>query len=72
MHKHIHNDEKPHKHVHFHSFGNKIHEKHPHAATGLGVLHGFAGASHLIAVLPALALPLIGAIAYLFSYSFII
>ena len=68
MHNHTHKDGMPHKHVHFHSLGNKIHGRHSHAATGLGILHGFAGASHLIAVIPALALPLIGALAYLFSY----
>ncbi len=68
MHKHSHKNERPHKHVHFHSLGKKIHGTHSHAATGLGVLHGFAGASHLIAVIPALALPLIGALIYLFAY----
>ncbi len=68
MHRHMHGDEKPHKHFHFHSPGNKIHKSHTHAATGLGFLHGFAGASHLFAVIPALALPLFGALAYLFAY----
>ncbi len=68
MHKHMHGEETPHKHFHFHSLGNKIHKSHTHAATGLGVLHGFAGASHLVAVIPALALPLFGAMAYLFAY----
>tara|TARA_Y100001968_G_scaffold7127_1_gene6140 strand:- start:275 stop:943 length:669 start_codon:yes stop_codon:yes gene_type:complete len=68
MHKHIHGEETPHKHFHFHSPGNKLHRSHTHAATGLGVLHGFAGASHLIAVFPALALPFFGAVAYLFAY----
>ena len=68
MHQHIHGGETPHKHFHFHSLGKTIHKSHTHAATGLGVLHGFAGASHLIAIIPALALPLFGAIAYLFAY----
>ena len=68
MHKHMHGEGTPHQHFHFHSFGNKLHRSHKHAATGLGVLHGFAGASHLIAIIPALALPLIGAFAYLFAY----
>ena len=70
MHQHIHGEETPHKHFHFHSLGNKLHISHAHAATGLGVLHGFAGASHLVAVIPALALPLFGAINYLFAYLF--
>ena len=68
MHQHMHGEEATHKHFHFHSLGNKLHRSHTHAATGLGVLHGFAGASHLVAVIPALALPLFGALAYLFSY----
>ena len=36
--------------------------------TGLGVLHGLAGGSHFLAVLPALALPIPNAFAYLISY----
>ena len=68
MHQHMHGNETPHKHFHFHSIGEKIHKSHTHAATGLGVLHGFAGASHLVAIIPALALPLFGAITYLFAY----
>jgi len=68
MHEHMHGEATPHKHFHFHSLGNKLHRSHQHAATGLGVLHGFAGASHLVAVIPALALPLVGAIMYLFAY----
>jgi hypothetical protein len=31
--------------------------RHSHAAFGVGVLHGFAGSSHFLGVLPALALP---------------
>ena len=68
MHEHMHGEATPHKHFHFHSLGNKLHRSHKHAATGLGVLHGFAGASHLVAIIPALALPLFGAILYLFAY----
>ena len=68
MHQHMHGEETPHKHFHFHSLGNKFNRSHTHAATGLGVLHGFAGASHLMAIIPALALPLLGALAYLFAY----
>ena len=68
MHQHMHGEETPHEHFHFHSPGNKLHRSHTHAATGLGVLHGFAGASHLVAVIPALALPLFGALTYLVAY----
>ena len=68
MHEHMHGEASPHKHFHFHSLGNKLHRSHKHAATGLGILHGFAGASHLVAIIPALALPFFGAIFYLFAY----
>ena len=68
MHEHMHGEATPHKHFHFHSLEKKLHRSHKHAATGLGVLHGFAGASHLVAIIPALALPLVGAISYLFAY----
>ncbi len=67
-HQHNHGEETFHEHFHFHSPGNKLHRSHTHAATGLGVLHGFAGASHLVAVIPALALPFLGALAYLVAY----
>ena len=67
-HDHIHGGSSNHNHVHFHLFGKKYHGRHSHAATGLGVLHGLAGASHLIAVIPALALPPLEAIAYMGSY----
>lgn len=43
---------------------------HAHSAFGLGMLHGAAGLAHLFAVLPALALPGVGApIAYLSGYA---
>jgi len=67
-HKHKHKDGMPHQHFHFHSFGNRFLRSHTHAATGIGVLHGFAGTSHLLAVIPAFALSFAGALSYLFSY----
>ena len=57
-----------HHHLHFHSKAKEKHNKHSHALTGLGLLHGMAGGSHFLAVLPALALPIPNALAYLFSY----
>ena len=66
-HSHQHNGV-AHHHLHFHSEGQKKHNKHSHALTGLGLLHGLAGGSHFLAVLPALALPLPNAFAYLISY----
>lgn len=72
-HPHIHKNESGefvhiHKHDHDldHSHSKKISHKHSHqksyrqnvmAALGVGVFHGIAGVSHLIAILPTLALP---------------
>ena len=57
------------RHFHFHVKEQKINNnKHSHALTGLGLLHGIAGGSHFLAVLPALALPLTSAFLYLISY----
>ena len=67
FHSHQHNGV-AHNHLHFHSKVKKKYYKHSHALTGLGVLHGLAGGSHFLAVLPALALPLPNAFAYLISY----
>ena len=70
-HNHHHNGAvSHHKHFHFHLFRSKKHNQHSHALTSLGVLHGVAGASHLLAIVPALALPPLGAIAYMLSYLF--
>ena len=67
-HLHKHNNGIFHKHFHFHQNKNKIHNRHSHALTSLGILHGIAGGSHLIAVIPALALPAQEAFAYLIAY----
>src|SRR5439155_5176637 len=50
------------EHVHFHIHGEEGHEAprahvHTHAAFLVGTLHGLAGTSHLLGVLPSLALP---------------
>ena len=66
-HSHHHKNGVAHNHFHFHS---KKQNKHSHALTGLGLLHGIAGGSHFLAVLPALALPLVSAISYLVAYLF--
>ena len=57
-----------HQHFHLHLRGRKKHTSHSHASTSLGLLHGIAGASHLLAVIPALALPTFGAFLYLLFY----
>ena len=66
-HSHKHKNGYAHRHYHFHTREQK-NNKHSHALTGLGLLHGIAGGSHFLAVLPALALPLISACFYLISY----
>ena len=66
-HSHKHENGFAHRHYHFHTNEQK-NNNHTHALTGLGLLHGLAGGSHFLAVLPALALPLINACFYLISY----
>lgn len=59
-HEHLHEGK---VHVHYHSHGlGKAGEHthshvHTHLACGLGILHGLAGSSHFLGILPALALP---------------
>ena len=51
-HKHEHDDNTTHLHVH------KSHEKQTYwAALGIGIIHGLAGVSHFISLLPTLAFP---------------
>ncbi len=69
-HEHKHGLKNTHQHLHLHLRGNKKHFRHSHAFTSLGVIHGFAGATHLLVVIPALALPTLGALAYMISYLF--
>lgn len=55
----------PHEHVHAHAGGARhahppgraLPHSHTHAAFAVGVLHGLAGSSHLLGILPALAFP---------------
>ena len=67
-HSHKHNNGISHKHLHYHNNSNKNHNRHSHALASLGILHGIAGGSHLLAVIPALALPVQDAFAYLLAY----
>jgi len=62
VHAHVHDHEgNPHAHVHAHSQPHAASappaHRHSHAAFGVGILHGLAGSSHFLGVLPALALP---------------
>ncbi len=62
IHEHEH-DGVSHVHIHVHSREELSTHHHPeahhhsHAPLGIGILHGLAGSSHLLGVLPALALP---------------
>ena len=67
-HQHEHHNGITHKHFHYHKNRDKRHNRHSHALTSLGILHGLAGGSHLIAVIPALALPIQEALGYLIAY----
>jgi hypothetical protein len=61
-HEHTH-DGQTHTHVHVHgvatahSPNTERPHAHTHAALAIGVLHGLAGSSHLLGILPALAFP---------------
>lgn len=76
IHTHAHtHDGETHEHVHFHPGEKaKAHEatphSHTHAAVGIGTLHGLAGSSHFLGVLPALALPSTSAaVVYLLAFA---
>lgn len=63
------------EHIHFHSHGKETtHETpnahfHTHAAFAVGIMHGFAGTSHIFGILPALAFTSrIDAVSYLLSF----
>jgi len=67
-HQHEHNNGISHKHYHYHQNKN-LHNKNSHALTGLGLLHGIAGGSHLVPLIFVITIPNIqGAILYLFAY----
>ena len=67
-HSHKHDNGIAHHHFHFHLNEQRNNSQHSHALTGLGLLHGIAGGSHFLGILPALALPLASACFYLISY----
>jgi ABC-type nickel/cobalt efflux system permease component RcnA len=74
-HEHEH-DGTRHVHMHSHGHGNQVghqspeaHQHHTHAAFGIGILHGLAGSSHFLGVLPILMMPTrIAAISFLLSF----
>ena len=71
-HQHEH-DGQPHVHFHTHSHDQNHNRDdahhHGHAAFGIGILHGLAGSSHFLGVLPILAFPTrTQALAYLIAF----
>jgi ABC-type nickel/cobalt efflux system permease component RcnA len=64
------------RHVHMHSHTHKAqhdqpdaHHHHTHAAFGIGILHGLAGSSHFLGVLPILLMPTrLSALSYLLAF----
>lgn len=71
-HEHAHAGER-HLHFHTHAYGHAPEtpatHRHSHAAFGIGTLHGLAGSSHFLGVLPALAFPTkISALTYLLAF----
>lgn len=72
-HEHEHDgDRHVHLHAHTHHVGHEqpaAHLHHTHAAFGIGILHGLAGSSHFLGVLPILAFPTrVQAIGYLAAF----
>ena len=75
IHQHEHEHD-GHRHSHWHWHGrrparlSKRPHRHWHAAFGVGTLHGLAGSSHFLGVLPAMAFAHVGqAIAYIASFA---
>lgn len=72
-HEHEHHGE---RHIHFHVHQHRArheepgaHDRHTHTAFAIGTLHGLAGSSHVLGILPMLALPTkTEAIAYLIAF----
>lgn len=74
-HEHEHDGDR-HLHIHAHppdfthAESEPHHHHHTHAAFGIGTLHGLAGSSHFLGVLPALAFPTrMESIAYLAAFA---
>ena len=72
-HEHAHEGQ---RHIHLHVHGHparhaepQAHERHTHTAFAIGTLHGLAGSSHILGILPMLAMPTRAqAIAYLIAF----
>ncbi len=77
-HLHVYNQEHDHTHEQYHDHGHghdHVHtaklKQNVFTALGIGVVHGFAGFSHLFALLPSLALPTVWAsVIYISAFAF--
>jgi ABC-type nickel/cobalt efflux system permease component RcnA len=79
VHPHLHEEPAPHIHIHAHEHGEQHSHTHKHqkpvrqnnlAAFLVGTLHGFAGISHLVLILPTLAFPrTIDSVVYLTGFA---
>ena len=71
-HEHTHGSDR-HVHIHVHApkaEHDSLAHRHTHAAFGIGILHGLAGSSHLLGILPMLAFPTATqALAYLAAFA---
>jgi len=72
VHEHLHNGV-IHRHFHTHKTGEEHSESsahvHTHAALAVGILHGLAGSSHILGIIPALAFATkIESFAYLITF----
>lgn len=66
IHPHSHNEVETHKHSHL-----KTEKQNIFYALGIGIIHGVAGVSHLIAILPTLAFPSkFDSVVYLSGFAF--
>jgi ABC-type nickel/cobalt efflux system permease component RcnA len=79
VHTHAHgHEEGAHAHAHVHIGDPTVgaedhpergaHARHRHSALGFGVVHGVAGTSHLVAVVPAVLLGSVSGVGYLAGY----
>ena len=78
-HPHVHTQPETYVHIHTHEHNNEFNHKHSHekarrqnnvTAISVGTLHGFAGISHFLLILPTLALPTwIDSVSYLGGFA---
>ena len=65
--RHLPGDDHGHDHEHIHN--GKV-KQNAFMAFGIGIIHGFAGFSHLFALLPSLALPtMLASVIYIFAFA---